>query len=146
MNGHSVPALLAKGDRVKVQLLSEGEQSCGIFLRYFVPENCQILKAELLLESGHYAIVDLVNIIPEPMTRDAVILAFRYHLSHLPQNPRLYWCQPGDKQTWDQGLQILCSPLSEGGEGMDYLNGGDRLFDELEHCVVNAGNDPMKWR
>ena len=75
MNGRSVPALLTKGDRVNVQLLGDGKQFRGIFLRYFMPENGQILKAEIILESGHYTTVDLVNIILEPVTRDAGILA-----------------------------------------------------------------------
>ena len=146
MNGRSVPALLTKGDRVNVQLLGDGKQFRGIFLRYFMPENGQILKAEILLGSGHYTTVDLVNIILEPVTRDAGILAFTHQLSNLPKNPRVYWCQPGDKQTWDQDLEIICSPLSEGGEEMGYLKGGDKLFDELQHCVANAGNNPVKWR
>jgi hypothetical protein len=146
MNGRSVPALLAKGDRVNVQLLNDEKQFCGLFLRYFVPETNHILKAEVLLEGGYYTIVDLVNIIPEPVTPDAVILAFSHQPLNLPQDLRLYWCQPGDKQTWDQGLENICSPKSEGGEGMDYLTGGDKLFQELQHCVANAGNDPLKWR
>ena len=45
MNGHSVPALLAKGDRVKVQLLSEGS---NLVVYFSVTSYQKIVKSSKL--------------------------------------------------------------------------------------------------